>query len=84
VQSLRATRKGALQIREQQLGADHPATATSLWNLAALYYSLNRLDESKPLITRTVAIFDRTLGQDHPHTINARQWWQAIHKPKQA
>jgi len=78
------TRKGSLQISEQQLGADHPDTAINLLNLAALYYSLDRLEEAKPLITRTVAIFDHTLGQDHPNTISAHQWWQAIHNPKQA
>ena len=32
----------ALQIREQQLGADHPNTAASLNNLAALYESQGR------------------------------------------
>ncbi|KAM3094757.1 tetratricopeptide repeat protein [Phormidesmis sp. 146-35] len=50
--------------------------------MAVLYDSLNRLDEAKPLIPRTVAIFDRTLGQDHPHATSAHQWWQAIHNPK--
>jgi hypothetical protein len=26
-----------------------------------------------------VEIRDRTLGKEHPDTINARQWWQTIH-----
>jgi tetratricopeptide (TPR) repeat protein len=74
----------ALQITEQQLGADHPHTALSLHNLAGLYYQMNRVAEAKPLITRAVEIFDRTLGNDHPDTVNARQWWQAIHNIEQS
>jgi len=56
----------SLQIREQQLGADHPTTAISLWNLAVLYYDMKRIAEAKPLIDRAVAIFDRTLDKEHP------------------
>jgi len=69
----------SLQSREQQLGADHPDTARSLWNLAALYYDMKHIAEAKPLIDRVVAIFDRALGKDHSDIINARQWWQTIH-----
>jgi len=32
----------SLAIREQQLGADHPYTASSLNNLAGLYYSMGQ------------------------------------------
>ena len=45
--------------------------AISLWNLAVLYYNLERMVEAKPLITRAVAIFERTLGDQHPRTLNA-------------
>jgi tetratricopeptide (TPR) repeat protein len=71
----------SLQISETQLGADHPSTAISLWNLAALYFNINRSTEAKPLITQAVHIFEQTLGDQHPDTLNARQWWQAIHNP---
>ncbi|WP_254712458.1 tetratricopeptide repeat protein [Leptolyngbya iicbica] len=66
-------------LREQQLGADHPSVAISLWNIAALYLSMGRLEDAKPIITRAVQIFEQRLGSDHPYTVGARQWWQKIH-----
>ncbi|NJO76587.1 MAG: tetratricopeptide repeat protein, partial [Leptolyngbyaceae cyanobacterium RM1_406_9] len=39
----------SLQIRETQLGKDHPDTATSLNNLALLYHSMGRYSEAEPL-----------------------------------
>jgi hypothetical protein len=54
-----------------------------MWNLAVLYYRMNRVAEAKPLIDRAVEIFDRTLGKDHPRTQNARKWWQTIHNSDQ-
>ncbi|MBW4693914.1 MAG: tetratricopeptide repeat protein [Lyngbya sp. HA4199-MV5] len=69
----------SLQIKEQQLGSDHPDTARCLWNLAALHYNMDRVAEAKPLITRAVAILEHTLGSQHPDTLNARGWWQGIH-----
>nr|NCS30880.1 tetratricopeptide repeat protein [Microcystis aeruginosa F13-15] len=39
----------ALAIRKQQLGDNHPSTATSLNNLAALYESQGRYSEAEPL-----------------------------------
>jgi hypothetical protein len=40
---------------------------------------MNRLAEAKPLITQAVSILEQTLGNQHPHTLSARQWWKAIH-----
>jgi Tetratricopeptide repeat len=39
----------SLAIREEQLGANHPSTATSLNNLAGLYESTGRYSEAEPL-----------------------------------
>jgi tetratricopeptide (TPR) repeat protein len=58
----------ALAIREQQLGADHPATALSLNNLAALYATTGRYGEAEPLYQRALAIREQQLGADHPDT----------------
>ena len=58
----------SLTIREQQLGADHPAIATSLNNLAGLYYSQGRYAEAEPLYCRALAILFNRLGEDHPNT----------------
>ena len=39
----------ALAIREEVLGAEHPAVATSLNNLAGLYQKQGRYAEAEPL-----------------------------------
>jgi tetratricopeptide (TPR) repeat protein len=56
----------SLQIREQQLGADHPHVATSLNNLALLYRSQGCYGDAEPLFVRSLAISERRLGADHP------------------
>ena len=56
----------SLQIREQQLGADHPDTATSLNNLAELYRSQGRYGEAEPLYQRSLQIDQQVYGEDHP------------------
>jgi tetratricopeptide (TPR) repeat protein len=56
----------SLAIREQQLGADHPDTAGSLLNMAALYYKMERYSQALPLIQRAVKIYEQTLNPDHP------------------
>jgi tetratricopeptide (TPR) repeat protein len=58
----------ALAISEQQLGTDHPDTATSLNDLAELYRNQGRYEEAEPLMQRALAIREKQLGQDHPHT----------------
>ena len=58
----------ALAIREQQLGATHPDTATSLNNLAALYQSQGKYAEAEPLYQRALAIREQQLGPSHPDT----------------
>ena len=58
----------SLQIREQQLGAEHPDTASSLNNLALLYESQERYEEAEPLLLRSLQIKEQQLGVDHPDT----------------
>ncbi|WP_199307335.1 tetratricopeptide repeat protein [Alkalinema sp. FACHB-956] len=58
----------ALQIREAQLGPDHPDTATSLNNLALSYRSMGRYGEAEPLYQRALQIREAQLGPDHPDT----------------
>ena len=58
----------SLQISEQQLGADHPHTASSLNNLALLYQSQGRYSEAEHFYLRALAIFEVSLGIDHPNT----------------
>ena len=61
----------ALLICEQQLGAEHPDTATSLNNLAALYHAQGRHSEAEPLLQRALSIREQQLGAEHPDTANS-------------
>jgi tetratricopeptide (TPR) repeat protein len=58
----------ALTIREQQVGPEHPDTATSLNNLAALYYTQGKYEQAEPLYKRALAIWEQQLGPEHPKT----------------
>ncbi|MEL7225601.1 MAG: NB-ARC domain-containing protein, partial [Cyanobacteria bacterium J06576_12] len=57
----------SLEIRKAELGERHPATARSLNNLAALYYSTNRLSEAAMTMSSVVSIFEELLGPEHPN-----------------
>ena len=58
----------ALAIRQQALGADHPATARSLNNLGALLDTMGDYAAARPYYERALAIFERKLGPNHPTT----------------
>ncbi|WP_233743244.1 tetratricopeptide repeat protein [Leptodesmis sichuanensis] len=49
-----------------RLGADHPAVATSLNNLAYLYQRQGRYSEAEPLYVQALDLRQRLLGADHP------------------
>lgn len=63
----------ALEIREQQLGPQHPDTARSLDNLATLYNTQERYAEAEPLYQRALEIYKRVLGRNHLHTQTIRR-----------
>lgn len=58
----------ALRIYRSQLGEDHPHTAASLNNLAALYNAQGRYGEAEPLLRQALEIVQSQLGDNHPHT----------------
>jgi len=58
----------ALAIREQELGASHPETASSLNNLAALYTKQGKYGQAEPLYERALAICEQVFGSQHPTT----------------
>ena len=60
--------KEVLAIYEKTLGSEHPDTATSLNNLAALYRTTGRYEEAEPLYKRSLAIREKALGPEHPDT----------------
>ena len=55
-------------MRQQLLGDNHPHVATSLNNLAHLYYSQDRYTEAEPLYREAIKIATQVLGDNHPHT----------------
>lgn len=56
----------ALALHREQLGESHPAVASSLNNLAGLYYSQGRYAAAEPLYQQAIAIDRQALGADHP------------------
>ena len=56
----------SLEIREKQLGADHPDVAHSLNNLAGLYQAMGRYAEAEPLYKRSLEIREKQLGPTTP------------------
>ena len=63
----------ALAIREKALGAEHPDTANSLNNLAALYWAMGDYAKAEPLFRRALAISEKALGAEHPDTADEPQ-----------
>jgi CHAT domain-containing protein/Tfp pilus assembly protein PilF len=58
----------ALEIREKQLGPEHPETATSLNNLGFVYGRMGEYLKALPLLQRALEIREKQLGWEHPET----------------
>jgi tetratricopeptide (TPR) repeat protein len=58
----------AIAIRKQQLGTDHPDTATSLDNLGELYFAQGKYTQAESLYQQALAIREQQLGLYHPDT----------------
>ncbi|MCC5899056.1 MAG: tetratricopeptide repeat protein, partial [Phormidium sp. BM_Day4_Bin.17] len=56
----------ALEIRETALGESHPDVATSLHDLAQLYYFQGNYNAAEPLYRRSLEIREVALGESHP------------------
>jgi len=57
----------ALEIREAQLGADHPEVGVSLTNIANAHTAQGQHDKAEQMARRALAVFEAKLGADHPH-----------------
>ncbi|GER91938.1 hypothetical protein KDW_61000 [Dictyobacter vulcani] len=49
-----------------------------LLNLAVLYQAQGKDAEAEPLVKRALAISERNLGPEHPHTQTIRHTYQAL------
>jgi tetratricopeptide (TPR) repeat protein len=63
----------ALSLREARLGADHPATANSLNNLALVLRDQGDLQGARTLHERALHIRETRLGAEHPDTQRSRR-----------
>jgi CHAT domain-containing protein/tetratricopeptide (TPR) repeat protein len=61
-------RQRVLAINEKVRGPSDPATASSLHELAVLYYSTREFDKAEPLYLRALAIREKALGPEHADT----------------
>ena len=61
----------ALEARERTLGREHPATLSSVNNLAALYYNQGDYAKAEPLFVRALEACERTLGREHQDTLRS-------------
>jgi tetratricopeptide (TPR) repeat protein len=68
----------ALEILEQQLGADHPDTAYPLLGLAKLYQCQSKYERAGALYRRALAIREQHLGLNHPDAQNTRRAYAAF------
>ncbi len=58
----------ALAICEQAPGPEHPQTASTLNNLAQVYYLQGHYDPAEPLLQRALAICEHAQGAEHLDT----------------
>jgi len=56
----------ALELREQILGPEHPEVATTLNNLALLYYNRGQYSQAESQFQRALEIKEKALGFEHP------------------
>ncbi len=68
----------ALGIREKALGAEHPSVATTLNNLAVLYYKQGKFEEAARAFERIITIIEKALGPEHPNLAVAMSNYAAI------
>jgi hypothetical protein len=60
-----------LDVRRRVLGKDHPATLTSMNNLALTLREQGELGEARPLQERVLDVRIGALGEQHPATLTS-------------
>ena len=60
-------------IWAKDFGESDPRLASSLNNLAALYYTQGKYEEAEPLYQRALAIDEKALGPEYPDTASIRE-----------
>ena len=70
----------ALALWQELLGDRHPSVATSLNNLAVLYYSQGRYEAAEPLYQQALALRQELLGDRHPDVAQSLNNLAALYK----
>ena len=70
----------AVGLAQRTLGADHPDTLKTLYNLASMYEAQGRYGEAEPLLKQALAGFERVLGKDNPTTLAATSSLGSLYK----
>ena len=61
--------KRCLEVRELQLGAEHPSTLTAVAGLAGIYKEQGNFEKAQDLYSRCHRARKRLLGSEHPSTL---------------
>ncbi|MFO0636802.1 MAG: tetratricopeptide repeat protein [Nannocystaceae bacterium] len=56
----------ALEIRERELGPDHPDVGATLGGIGLVHYARADYARARPLLERALQLREQTLGADHP------------------
>jgi len=67
--------KEALEVTKKAQGEEHPEVATRLNNLAFVLEEQGNAKEAARMGKQALAIWEKALGLDHPHTQAAREAW---------
>ena len=65
-------------MTEQRFGDEHSDVATSLNNLALLYFSQGRYEEAEPLYIQALDMRKKLLGEEHPYTQETQRDYQTL------
>ncbi len=68
----------AVRLGEEELGPDHPITATVLDNLAQFNLAQGNYAEAEPLFKRSLAIGEKALGPEHPDVAQSLENYAAL------
>jgi eukaryotic-like serine/threonine-protein kinase len=71
VKDAEALYKRALVLAQRDLGAEHPATQTTLNQLGNLYKQAGRFAEARKTLEQVLAIREKVVGKDHPDVASA-------------
>jgi tetratricopeptide (TPR) repeat protein len=69
--SAEASNKQALLLRKKVLGHEHPATLTSMNDLATVLDRQGKYEKAEAMNRQTLALREKVLGGEHPHTLTS-------------